>query len=167
MKLPADPELNRGREHQLDPGILEHRRHPRQEVGHSTDQHGSGEHGAHDQAVALTALLGLARRLLGVVQRSPAPVRGSDELVAGRRDRRLQGVDAGPRRVERDGRLLGREIDRRLIDTGDRGQGALDLADARGAVHPAHGGDDVGRVGLRHHLPRNRANTSSSSSIFC
>jgi hypothetical protein len=166
MKLPADPELNRGREHQLDPGILEHRRHPRQEVGHSTDQHGSGEHGAHEQAVALTALLRLARRLLGVVHGSRARAR-LGELVAGGRDRRLQGVDAGPRRVERDGRLLGREIDRRLIDTGDRGQGALDLADARGAVHPAHGGDDVGRVGLRHHLPRNRANTSSSSSIFC
>src|SRR4029450_9864458 len=83
------------------------------------------------------------------------------QLVARRPDRRLERVETGPLRIERDRGLLSRAVTAPPLDAGEPGEGALDLAHTRRTVHAAHRGD-LGR----HHLPRNRANTSSSSSIF-
>src|SRR4030095_11468246 len=124
-----------------------------------------GHHRAADQTGELAALIGLARGLFGAVTR-PGALARLGQLVARGGHRLTQRLDTRKGRVERDLRLLGREIDQRLIDAGDRGQRALDLPAARRAMHPANGLDEVGRL-LRHHLPRKRANTSSSSSIFC
>src|SRR5215510_382823 len=133
---------------------------------HPTHEHGSREHGADDQPVALAALFGVACGLLGVVH-GGVPGARLGKLVARRGDRRLQRLDARPRGVVRHGGSLRREVHRRPLDARDRAERALDPADARGAVHAANRRNEVGRVALRHHFPRNRANTSSSSSIFC
>src|SRR4030095_10495209 len=158
-----DPELNGRREDQEEPRVLERRRHPRQDVGHAAQQHGRRQHGADDELVLLAPLLGLARGAFGVERGAGRLVgRRLRQLVARRPDRRLERVETGPLRIERDRGLLSREVNARPLDAGEPGEGALDLAHTRRTVHAAQRG-----ALCLHHLPRNRANTSSSSSIFC
>ena len=100
--------------------------------------------------------------------RAASPPRGVGrlgQLVAGRRHRGPQRADVGPGGIERDGGPLGGEVHRRASPPRARRERALDLADAGGAVHAAHGQRDA-RVGASAVAPK-RENTSSSSSTFC
>ena len=85
---------------------------------------------------------------------------GHVELVVGGRDLLdagdvARGIDGGDeagdvhaRRVEADGRGLGREVDVRLLDALDLAEEAGDAVDARGARHPLDGErDDLDRGG--------------------
>src|SRR5713226_5355485 len=163
MELPADPDLDGRREHKLEPGVLEDARHPRQDVGHAAEEHRRRQDGADDELQLLPALLGLARGALAVDRLARRAFRARlGQVIAGGGDRLAEAREVRPRGIEDDRRLLRREVHRRGLHARHGGERALDLADARGAVHPADG-----RGHPLHHFPLKRAKTSSSSSIFC
>src|SRR5712691_4554652 len=163
MELPADPDLDGRREHKLEPWVLEDARHPRQDVGHAAEEHRRRQDGAGDELQLLAALRGLPRGALAVDRLARHAVRARlGQLVAGGGDRRAEAREVRLCGIEDDRRLLRREVHRRGLHARHGGERALDLADARGAVHPSDGrGDPL------HHFPLKRAKTSSSSPIFC
>src|SRR6266850_1882969 len=163
VELGADPELHGRGQQELQPRVGQPGRRPWKDLRHASDEQRRREHGAHQHPGAQPPLLGLARAPLTVLGLAAAHDGRGAELVAGRGHRLLQRRHAGARGVEGDGGLLGGEVDRGALHAGHAAQRALDLADAGGAVHAAH----RQRLALGHHLPPNRANTSSSSSIFC